>query len=71
MEGQPNPESMCDQNFRGDAYPFLPKLKGKILTPDSPLMETVSGSLRCKYSLVSGNKQSVVIKVIFGIWYLV
>ena len=61
MEGLPTAKSTCDRTIRGDAYPFLPKLRRTLNTPgSSPLLQMVSGGLSCKSDLVSGSEQSVV-----------
>ena len=64
MDGLPNSNSTCDRIIRGDAYPFLPKLRGTLTTPgSSPLLQMVTGSLSCESDLVCGPGQSVVLTV--------
>ena len=64
MDGLPNANSTCDRTIKGDAYPFLPKLRGLLTTPGtSPLFQSVEGSLACQYDLISGGEQSVVLTV--------
>ena len=60
----PKTNTTCDRIIRGDAFPFLPKLRGTISTPGtSPLFQSVSGPLSCQYDLVSGDAQSVVLMI--------
>ena len=65
MDGLPNANSTCDRTVRGDAYAFLPKLRGLLTTPGtSPLFWSVGSSLLlCQYDLLSGGEQSVVLTV--------
>ena len=64
MDGLPNANSTCDHTIKGDAYPFLPKLRGLLTTPGTtPLFQTLKGSLACQYDLISGEEQSVVLTV--------
>ena len=62
VDGVPNQGTVCDRTIRGDAFPFLPKLRGTLTT--SPLLQTIPGNLSCKYDLVSGENQSVVVTMV-------
>ena len=60
--GRPHPNTWCDLTVRGDAFPFLPKLAGRISGPStSPLLWGLEGPLDCTTSLIPGPAQSLIL----------
>ena len=60
--GTPHPNSWCDLTVRGDAFPFLPKLAGRLSGPStSPLLWGLEGALGCTTSLIPGPAQSLIL----------
>ena len=60
--GSPHPNTWCDLTIRGDAFPFLPKLVGRLSGPStSPLLWGLEGPLGCTTSLIPGPAQSLIL----------
>ena len=60
--GRPHPNTWCDLTVRGDAFPFLPKLAGRLSGPStSPLLWGLEGPLGCTTSLIPGPAQSLIL----------